>query len=433
MDSARLGPIHLAPGVRRHHALTFLYVAFIGITLNTFVNFIQPLVLVQQLQVDADRQGSLTGNLAFVSELMLLVACVVVGLAADRWGRRLVVASGFAVLAVGYVFYSSVETEAGLYLVRLFMAWGMACINVMITTLQADYPEERSRGTLVGVTGFCIGLGSLFLVFVLAQLPNWFTEFGGNSTRWALLTVSVIAVLSALVAARGLRGPAIGERAISTGSVWGQMGLALHSARVNTRIGLAYACAFVARGDLIVIGVFFSLWMTQAGIQAGLEPAAAVARAGLYFGIIQGVALLSAPVLGWLNDKMDRVTATAAGLLLATIGYGSLALINDPFGVGMMLSAGALGVGQMAVMQASQTLIAQEAPTENRGVVMGMFSLCGALGIMFITKVGGEIFDVWRPGPFVVVAAANALLFVAAIVVRLSDRRAETPGCVEAQ
>ena len=424
MSQTALGPIKLSPGVRPVHALTFLYTAFIGITLNTYVNFIQPYVLTEQLAIPESSQGAVTGNLVFYSELMLLVACAVIGVLADRVGRRLVFAAGFIILACGFALYGYVQTEAELLALRLFFAWGVATINVLVTTLQADYPQEESRGKLAGFTGFAIGLGALFLVFVLARLPEWYSPGRDaiEAGRLALWTVSGFAVISAVIAVMGLLGGKPHGIAEPTQDWRESMAAALLCARRNRKVGLAYACAFVARGDLIVIGVFFSLWMTQTGIAASMDTAKAVSMAGMYFGIIQAVALVSAPFLGVAIDRLNRVTAMALALLLAAVGYGSLALISDPLGTAMIPAAIFLGLGQMAVMLASQTLIGQEAPQEQRGAVMGMYSLCGALGIMFITKVGGEVFDLWKPGPFAIVAVANLLLFLVALPLRHDEQ-----------
>ena len=424
MSQTALGPIKLSPGVRPVHALTFLYTAFIGITLNTYVNFIQPYVLTEQLAIPESSQGAVTGNLVFYSELMLLVACAVIGVLADRVGRRLVFAAGFIILACGFALYGYVQTEAELLALRLFFAWGVATINVLVTTLQADYPQEESRGKLAGFTGFAIGLGALFLVFVLARLPEWYSPGRDaiEAGRLALWTVSGFAVISAVIAVMGLLGGKPHGIAEPTQDWRESMAAALLCARRNRKVGLAYACAFVARGDLIVIGVFFSLWMTQTGIAASMDTAKAVSMAGMYFGIIQAVALVSAPFLGVAIDRLNRVTAMALALLLAAVGYGSLALISDPLGTAMIPAAIFLGLGQMAVMLASQTLIGQEAPQEQRGAVMGMYSLCGALGIMFITRVGGEVFDLWKPGPFAIVAVANLLLFLVALPLRHDEQ-----------
>lgn len=420
--NARLGPIILSPGVSPLNAAVFIYAAFIGITLNTFVNFIQPYVLTEQLGIPDGQQGRISGDLVFYAEMVLVAGCAAAGIAADRYGRRAVFAAGFTILSVGYLLYGFVDSSAELFALRMFMACGIACINVLVTTLTADYPVESSRGKLVGVSGFAIGLGALFLVFALAPLPSYFSQHTDalRAGRYTLFTAAAIAVISAVVCGLGLAHHK-STATIKERKRWiAALRESIDAARSNSRVALAYCCAFVARGDLIVIGVFFTLWMTQEGIAAGLSSADAIKRAGLFFGLIQGTALLWAPVQGILNDRIDRVTATVIGLALAAIGYGSLGLIGEPLGTGMYICAVLLGIGQMSVMLASQTLIGQEAPQDQRGAVTGMYSICGALGIMFVTKVGGWLFDSWQAGPFVLVAVLNVVLCFGALALRLS-------------
>ncbi len=422
----KLGPIHLVSGVTTANALVFLYAAFIGITLNTFVNFIQPYVLTEQLGIPESEQGRISGDLVFYAEIMLLAACGVAGIAADRFGRRAVFTIGFLLLAVGFSLYGFIDGFSQLLLLRLFFACGVACINVMVTTVQADYPVEESRGKLVGITGFMIGVGAMFLVFVLAPLPSFFAQDYDAlwAGRWTMLTVACIALVSAMVCARGLSPLATPAEGTQHQSWREAISDSIAAARENARIGLAYACAFVARGDLIVVGVFFSLWITQEGIAAGMSSADALKRAGLLFGLIQGSALLWAPVAGILNDRLERVTATAAGLALAAIGYGSMIVVGNPLEGLIYPCAVLLGIGQMSVMLASQTLIGQEAPSDRRGAVMGMFSICGALGIMFVTKAGGWVFDMWKPGPFAIVAVLNIVLCLVALAIQRQSRQA---------
>lgn len=426
--SQSIASIQLVPGISRANALVFFYAAFIGITLNTYVNFIQPYVLTEQLLIPEAEQGRVTGDLVFFSELALLAFCAWAGLLADRHGRRFVFTLGFIVLAVGFSLYGFVDTYAQLLLLRLGIALGVACINVMVSTVQADYPQEGSRGRFVGITGFCVGIGALFLVFVLSKLPLWFSTLSDPATagRYALITTAMIAVLSALVMRFGLsdNNPSDNHDQINTPNWRQRLTQSLAAAKVNPKVGLAYGCAFVARGDLIVIGVFFSLWMTQAGIASGMSTAAAVKTGGMYFGIVQGAALVSAPILGFLNDRLERIKALQISLLLAALGYGSLGFITDPMEGLMLPVAILLGIGQMSVMLASQTLIGQEAPIQMRGAVMGMFSICGALGILFITKVGGIAFDAWKPAPFVIVAICNIILCLAAWLVTRKAKQA---------
>jgi MFS family permease len=191
--------------------------------------------------------------------------------------------------------------------------------------------------------------------------------------------------------------------------------------RSNPRVLLAYLSAFVSRGDLIVIGTFYTLWLTQAGISKGMSIDEAAKTAGGFFGLVMGIALLWAPIMGFINDRIDRTTTMAMALAFAAIGYLTMGIMPDPLGVWMYPGAVLLGIGQMSVVSACQTLIGQEAPRESRGAITGMFSLFGACGILFITKIGGQIFDSIGPeAPFVLIGAVNGLLFLYALKVRKS-------------
>ena len=89
-----------------------------------------------------------------------------------------------------------------------------------------------------------------------------------------------------------------------------------------------------------------------------------------------------------------------------------------------------LGIGQISAVTASQTLIGQEAPLAYRGSVVGMFSMFGAAGILFISSVGGWVFDaIGQTAPFVLIGLANAILCVAAYAVAArTQARPADPG-----
>jgi len=79
-----------------------------------------------------------------------------------------------------------------------------------------------------------------------------------------------------------------------------------------------------------------------------------------------------------------------------------------------------LGIGEFSAILAGITLVGQEAPKEVRGSVIGLFNFTGSAGILFISIVGGIVFDVWMPGgPFVVVGIINLIIFLIAFYVRI--------------
>ena len=75
-----------------------------------------------------------------------------------------------------------------------------------------------------------------------------------------------------------------------------------------------------------------------------------------------------------------------------------------------------LGIGQISVTQACATLMGQESPPETRGSVVGTFSVCGAAGILFVTSVGGRLYDGIGPAaPFILIGVLNGVLGLCAV------------------
>jgi MFS family permease len=114
------------------------------------------------------------------------------------------------------------------------------------------------------------------------------------------------------------------------------------------------------------------------------------------------------------------VTVLAICMGLSAIGNLALLLLVDPLGSGAIWFFVMLGIGQISVYLGAQSLIGQEAPTRERGSVIGAFNVSGAIGILVITVLGGRLFDHVDPrAPFVVVGVINLLLLVASVFVRL--------------
>jgi MFS family permease len=110
-------------------------------------------------------------------------------------------------------------------------------------------------------------------------------------------------------------------------------------------------------------------------------------------------------------------------MVLAGGGYFSLFLIDNPLGPQMYLSAVLVGMGEMSANLASLTLIGAEAPERGRGAVIGLFSFCGAIGILLVAKFGGILSGMFGPvAPFVLVAAANTIVLVLALLVLMLAR-----------
>ncbi|NND37382.1 MAG: MFS transporter [Gammaproteobacteria bacterium] len=155
-------------------------------------------------------------------------------------------------------------------------------------------------------------------------------------------------------------------------------------------------------------------------------------EAGTFYIIVQAFALPGAPLAGFILDRIDRVKGLTVAMAIAAIGYFSLGLVDNPIGNEMYFAAALVGLGEIFANLSATSLIGKEAPERGRGAVLGMWSWCGALGIITVALVGGYLFDnVSQVGPFMFVGAANLALLVWAVVIVIrarSSAAAESAG-----
>lgn len=418
--AGRLGPIQLKHGVSTGNGLTLLYAAFFSVCLLAFINFAQPYLLSVNLNIPVAEQGSVSGLLAGLQEVMVLLLVAPFGALADRVGRRPVYVFGFIAIGGGYLLCSFATTVPQLAIFRMLFAVGSAAVGTMLAVVPADYPEEGSRGKLIGAVGVCNGLGMALVIPLLGQLPKVFADAGATPVaagRWAFGSVLVLCLATAAVLKLGLASGRPGQRTAQQG-IAGLVKSGLQAAR-NPRVALAYGSAFASRGDMVVVGAFFSLWVTQASTAAGRSAADALAKAGILFAVVQVSALLWAPVMGLIADRVNRVSAMVFAMGLAAAGFLGIGLVTDPLAPMALVACVCLGIGQMSAITASQVLIGQEADERVRGSVVGVYSFFGALGLVAFTTIGGRLFDLLAPSaPFVMVGAANFCLLIWALVVR---------------
>lgn len=416
--------IELAPGITRLNTLVFFYASFATIGLLTFVSTGTALVLNANFGMPVGEQGTVSGDLVIITEVVQLVIFGVVGVIADRIGRRELAALGIALMGIGYLLYPYAESVTQLFVYRAIYAAGLGAATGMLQTLIADYPADTSRGRLVAVAGIFNGLGVLIVTVLFGRsVPPLLVEAGFDPVAASRIThgiVGGVCILSGVIYWLGLKKgtPAsIAERL----PVKQLIVSGLTEAR-NPRIALSYACAFVARSDLVVLGTFTVLWGAVAGVQQGLDPAVAAGRGAGLFGIAAGASLLWLVLLAGVMDRFNRVSGVMFCMTLAAIGYCSMLFVDNPLDTAAIPLFVLLGVGQISAFFGATTLISQEAPRLKRGTVMGMFNMSGAVGIFFAGFFGGRLFDSVGPyAPFVLIGILNGLLVLLALIVRIKS------------
>lgn len=421
----KIGPLAFQPGVTYGNVAAVVYSGFITVALMSYINFVQPFLLSDILHIPADQQGSVTGNLVLLQEIIILTLMGFSGALSDRVGRRIIFVVGFLVLAAGYFLYPLVDNVAELYGARALFAFGAAIAPIMLTACVVDLIHERSRGRWVGFISVITALGAVFMALVLSRLPKVFMARGlsaGDAAEYAYWVAAALCVMTSLILWFGIRGgvlsvpaPVAQQRPSAIKGVT----TGIRAAITNPRLGLALAGGFIGRGDFAVVGTFFSLWIVQAGQAKGMPSGEALAYAGRMFGLVQLSAMIWGACMGVIADRIDRTSALALAAVLAAIGYGVLSLVGDPFSGAMLAVAVLAGIGEVSVVVAASSLLGEQAPTDKRGALSGLYGVLGALGIAVVSFIGGQLFDIvaWH-APFMLMVGFNVALAIAAFVVR---------------
>jgi MFS family permease len=104
------------------------------------------------------------------------------------------------------------------------------------------------------------------------------------------------------------------------------------------------------------------------------------------------------------------MTLTAA--IIGFVVYFSIIFLNNPVEKIMYLLIAFIGIGEggLIVSSLGQVTDSKRVRSEIRGNVAGVYSFCGAIGILIGTKVGGILFDEWKEvGPFFIMACGHLL------------------------
>ncbi|MFQ5635022.1 MAG: MFS transporter [Gammaproteobacteria bacterium] len=408
----------LVDGVSRRNVLTLLFGSFFGIAMMSFINASQPYIFTEILHIPTSEQGRLAGDMTFYQEILIIMVIGFVGALSDKIGRKPLYAGAFVVIGLGYFLYPLAENVETLIAFRMVFAIGFAMNASMLPAVANDYPIEQSRAKMLSVCFFLNGLGFILVLTPLRLLLPFFGEIAPDAIwagRYWLWTAASIALMVSTVLTVGLKSGAP-EQLEKRDSFFATVTIGIRAAR-RPRIALAYIAAVVSRGDMSVLSTFFTLWLTQAGIEAGMSTAEASGQAIKFYILIQVFALLWLGCLVFILDKIDRVVSLAIAMVLAGGGYFTLYLISDPFGPQMYAASALVGMGEMSANISALTLIGSEAPVKGRGAVIGLFSLFGAVGILMTAKFGGWLYSSWLPvGPFVLVACANVFVLFLALL-----------------
>ncbi|OWP00751.1 MFS transporter [Marssonina coronariae] len=386
---------------------------------------------------------------------------------------------------------------------------------------ETEGPNKNTSSSpprLAGLVGVFTGCGALVSLTVFLPLPSLFSHKEGITQGQAVAdsfyVVGGISLLVSCLCFFGLRG-LHGEEGKGWGLLLGRAPSSVYqplasdenhrATRVpflsywrllldstalgfeDAQIGLGYLGGFVARASSVGISLFIPLYVNAYFIRNGFcqgspkdpspelkkECRAAYVLAAELTGVSQLIALLCAPLFGYLSDRYRRFNIPLlSASVLGIAGYTAFANLESPEptdikGRGgspmVFLIVSLIGISQIGAIVCSLGLLgrgvlgdeggynlsgqlhdAQNPATPNRnnspetvplvrsvnrniesrsrshlkGSIAGVYSLSGGAAILLLTKLGGYLFDSLSTGaPFYMMAAFNGVLLFIGIVV----------------
>ncbi len=351
-----------------------------------------------------------------LSYLMTLVALMMTaGRLADVRGKRLLYAAGFAIFTLGSLSCALAPHVVWLVAARVLQAVGASLLMALGAAIVTEAFPPKERGRSMGLVGLMVSLG-------LVSGPTLGGLILGNFSWQAIFFVNVpLGVLGTLLALRVIPIRALPARqpfdvrgglllvvtllsfllAVTLGPRTSWMSMPIVGLAVVAALGLCLfvrtelsnphplvdlrmfasahlavnvtsgAIVFVASSGLVLLLPFF---LQDVQGRSPEEAGLLLVTAPLMMG-------LSAPLSGWLSDRVGTRPLAALGLLFLIFAYTLISGLElNTSGASYVARVAWLGLGMGIFQSPNNSAIMGAVPRDRLGVASGLLSLTRTLG-----------------------------------------------------
>ena len=307
-----------------------------------------------------DRSDASAGPLVAAASLPGIALAPIIGILADRLGRRPVLASCLAIFGLAGILTALAPNFELLLATRLLMGVGSAGLVNLAVVLIGDHFDDDDRTLWIGRNAAVLTVG-------VAAIPL-LSGLAGQMFGWRLTTVGyTVGFAGAALALRVLRGEE--PRAVTP--------LATQLSGIGTALRSPVIVTTLVVGTLtfaIIFGVFLTAMPTHLETRFDLSSG--------WRGVLIGVPALTAAGVGFnlgrirrrVNIRLVLVVSAASWVVgMALIGAtGSLAVL--------VIGALSYGVGEGALIPNLQEVAVAAAPGEHRAAVVATWVGFARLG-----------------------------------------------------
>jgi MFS family permease len=394
--------VEIPPELTRSHFFN-LYLASLFIAcIMAIPAVLQPAFLKDVINIPREQAGSINSGLQNMSQVATLLFIGWAGIVSDRVGRRVLIVLGFLVCGIFFILFGHAKdislamgvTSVGgqifvTYMIRFMIGFGIILCWPQTITMVADYTYVRDRGKAMAMHGALMGLGSIIVFGVLAQIAR-------KTGLLSLFYMSgALGFLGLVVARLGTIDRMSKEKAKKLG-----IREIYKVVSKNFALKTTYVATLITRADIVILATFLIVWMVYVAEKFGLTPVKATAKGGIVMMVMGLVTFVAFPIIGVLADRFGRVPVMIVGLFCAGIGFCLIGATENPFSGGLYLYACMAGLGFSAASLAAGVLTADLAPKPLLGSILGGLHTMQPISILFFLQLGGFLFDnlgYWSP------------------------------------
>jgi EmrB/QacA subfamily drug resistance transporter len=415
-----------APRFNPEHRSLALFALTFGVflvTLNVTVVVVALPSLQADLHMPADDAAWVIDAYNLVGASLLLSA----GFLADRFGRKRMLCTGYALFSIGALACSLAPTGGSLIAFRVLQALGGTALTPTSLSIVANlYPEPRERARAIGLWGVSSGLGTGLGPIVggaLTQWLGWRSVFAANAIAGVIALAIVLRVVprsrSAVARRIDVAGQVLvtGFLALLTYALIEAPRFGFGSARIVgcAAFALVLLAAFVAverrvRDPLVDLGFFRDRQFSGAVFLAAatfFTYGGYIYLNALYLQDVRGYSALAAgflmlpaalpalaggPLSGYLVGTRGPRGVLVGGMLVLAGGVGALAGLAEDAPVAWLLGSYlVIGVGYAVLSAPVSTVAVSSMPGDQAGVAAGIASSARNVGIVLGIAVLGAI------------------------------------------
>ena len=208
---------------------------------------------------------------------------------------------------------------------------------------------------------------------------------------------------------------------------------------------VAYLSSFASRSNTVLLSTFLPLWVNVYFVQNNLckgrntkhqesllddsnfknTCANSYILASTLSGVTQTIGLVSAGFFGLLidyirkkhgNDNKILLLPLLIASIISFVSYSALSFIPDPRLSIVYAVLPFLGIGEIGVVVSSIALVSDLSKENYEGTIAGVYSFFGGLGILFVSRFGGYLFDIISSGAFITAAILHLILVIYIVI-----------------